>query len=141
MQTQRSSPEDLDVNLVQSAVSLAHRCLFQPASCRAVRVNAAVCLCQDVIILPEEAVYKKVDTGREGERVYLMEIAGNRRFFYWMQDKDADKDEVGWMSLASAVIHPLCLRVSRVYNTKDVAWSGLFVLRAVRCGVYRLPRS
>lgn len=49
---------------------------------------------QDVIILPEEAVYKKVDTGREGERVYLMEIAGNRRFFYWMQDKDADKDEV-----------------------------------------------
>ena len=49
---------------------------------------------KDVIILPEEAVYKKVDTGREGERVYLMEIAGNRRFFYWMQDKDADKDEV-----------------------------------------------
>lgn len=47
-----------------------------------------------MIILPEEAVYKKVDTGREGERVYLMEIAGNRRFFYWMQDKDADKDEV-----------------------------------------------
>lgn len=39
-------------------------------------------------------MYKKVDTGREGERVYLMEIAGNRRFFYWMQDKDADKDEV-----------------------------------------------
>lgn len=52
---------------------------------------------QDVIILPEEAVYKKVDTGREGERVYLMEIAGNRRFFYWMQDKDADKDEVSVM--------------------------------------------
>lgn len=49
---------------------------------------------QDVIILPEEAVYKKVDTGREGERVYLMEIADNRRLFYWMQDKDADKDEV-----------------------------------------------
>ena len=48
---------------------------------------------QDIIILPEEAVYKKVDTGREGERVFLMEIAGNRRFFYWMQDKDADKDE------------------------------------------------
>eukprot|EP00904_Undaria_pinnatifida_P012348 jgi/Undpi1/8243/HiC_scaffold_25.g10713.m1 len=47
----------------------------------------------DIIILPEEAVYKKVDTGREGERVFLMEIAGNRRFFYWMQDKDADKDE------------------------------------------------
>lgn len=40
-------------------------------------------------------MYKKVDTGREGERVYLLEIAGNRRFFYWMQDKDSDKDEVG----------------------------------------------
>ncbi|CAN0103318.1 unnamed protein product, partial [Scytosiphon promiscuus] len=47
----------------------------------------------DVIILPEEAVYKKIDTGREGERVFLMEIAGNRRFFYWMQDKDVEKDE------------------------------------------------
>ena len=48
---------------------------------------------QDIIILPEEAVYRKVDTGREGERVFLMEIAGNRRFFYWMQDKDPEKDE------------------------------------------------
>lgn len=49
---------------------------------------------QDIIILPEEAVYKKVDTGREGERVFILEIAGNRRFFYWMQDKSPDKDEV-----------------------------------------------
>ena len=38
-------------------------------------------------------MYKKVDTGREGERVFLMEIAGNRRFFYWMQDRDSVKDE------------------------------------------------
>lgn len=49
-------------------------------------------------------MYKKIDTGREGERVYLMEIAGNRRLFYWMQEKDADKDEVGsrriWTKLA-----------------------------------------
>lgn len=52
--------------------------------------------------MPEEAVYKKVDTGREGERVYLMEIAGNRRLFYWMQDKDADKDEVCSVSPAPA---------------------------------------
>lgn len=64
-----------------------------------------------MIILPEEAVYKKVDTGREGERVYLMEIAGNRRFFYWMQDKDADKDEVSWMLLASASTQPVSLPV------------------------------
>lgn len=49
---------------------------------------------QDIIILPEEAVYKKVDTGHEGERVFILEIAGNRRFFYWMQDKSSDKDEV-----------------------------------------------
>lgn len=49
---------------------------------------------QDIIILPEEAEYKKVDTGREGERVYLLEIGGNRRFFYWMQDKSLEKDEV-----------------------------------------------
>lgn len=44
--------------------------------------------------MPEEAVYKKVDTGREGDRVYIMEIGGDRRFFYWMQDKSPTKDEV-----------------------------------------------
>ena len=49
---------------------------------------------QDIIILAEEAVYKKVNTGTDGDRVYLMEIAGNRRFFYWMQDKNSEKDEV-----------------------------------------------
>ncbi|CAM9920523.1 unnamed protein product [Ascophyllum nodosum] len=47
----------------------------------------------DIIILAEEAVYKKVNTGTDGDRVYLMEIAGNRRFFYWMQDKNSEKDE------------------------------------------------
>lgn len=49
---------------------------------------------QDIIILPEEAIYKKVNTGREDDRVFLMEIGGNHRLFYWMQDKNAEKDEV-----------------------------------------------
>lgn len=43
--------------------------------------------------MPQEAVYKRVDTGREGDRVFLMEIVGVRSFF-WMQDKSPDKDEV-----------------------------------------------
>ena len=37
-------------------------------------------------------VYKKVKTGRDGDRVYLFQI-DNLRFFFWMQDKDAVADE------------------------------------------------
>ncbi|CAM9944997.1 unnamed protein product [Discosporangium mesarthrocarpum] len=48
---------------------------------------------EDMIILPEEAVFKKVNTGREEDRVYLMEIGSSNRFFYWMQSKSSEKDE------------------------------------------------
>lgn len=41
---------------------------------------------EDVIIFPEEATFSRVNTGREHDRVYLLQYKNSsRRFFYWMQ--------------------------------------------------------
>ncbi|CCI10301.1 unnamed protein product [Albugo candida] len=48
---------------------------------------------EDVIIFPEEATFSRVNTGREHDRVYLLQYKNSsRRFFYWMQNKDALRD-------------------------------------------------
>jgi Proteasome complex subunit Rpn13 ubiquitin receptor len=45
-----------------------------------------------VLVMPSEIEFKKVDTGKAGDRVYVLQIKGSsRRFLYWMQDKSADK--------------------------------------------------
>lgn len=47
-----------------------------------------------MIIFPEDASFKKVDTGRQGDRVYLLQYkSSSRRFFFWMQDAKSDKDD------------------------------------------------
>jgi len=47
----------------------------------------------DDYIVFADCEYKKVDTGREDDRVYMLEWTGSsRRFFFWMQDKDDSKD-------------------------------------------------
>lgn len=41
----------------------------------------------DVIMFPNEAEFSRVDTGKGGERVFLLQYkSSERRFFYWMQD-------------------------------------------------------
>mmetsp|Transcript_21999 Transcript_21999/g.28803 ORF Transcript_21999/g.28803 Transcript_21999/m.28803 type:complete len:386 (+) Transcript_21999:60-1217(+) len=48
----------------------------------------------DLILFPDDAVFKKVNTGKEGDRVYLLQYKGSdRRFFFWMQDAKDEKDE------------------------------------------------
>ncbi|CAM9883290.1 unnamed protein product [Chrysoparadoxa australica] len=48
----------------------------------------------ELMLFPDECVYKKVDTGKAEDRVYLLELKGSgRRLFYWMQDKDSSQDE------------------------------------------------
>lgn len=49
---------------------------------------------QDFIIFPNDAKFIKVNTGREGDRVYLLQYNNStRRFFFWMQNKDSSKDD------------------------------------------------
>ncbi|CAM9201467.1 unnamed protein product, partial [Heterosigma akashiwo] len=50
-------------------------------------------LVDDLILFPDDAVFKRVKTGKEEDRVYLLQYKGSdRRFFFWMQDKDGAKD-------------------------------------------------
>jgi len=49
----------------------------------------------DHMIFPGDASFKKVNTGREKDRVVLLQFTTNpdRRFFFWLQDKNEEKDE------------------------------------------------
>ena len=44
------------------------------------------------MIFPGDAQFIKVVTGRPADRVYMLQFQNNRRFFFWLQDKD-DKDD------------------------------------------------
>ncbi|KAF1319390.1 Proteasomal ubiquitin receptor adrm1-like protein, partial [Globisporangium splendens] len=49
---------------------------------------------EDFIIFPDDALFSKVDTGREGDRVFLLQYKNSsRRFFFWMQNKDSSRDD------------------------------------------------
>mmetsp|Transcript_32595 Transcript_32595/g.68864 ORF Transcript_32595/g.68864 Transcript_32595/m.68864 type:complete len:601 (+) Transcript_32595:74-1876(+) len=41
----------------------------------------------------EDATFERVETGRDGDRVYLLQSGSENRHFFWMQDKDAGPDE------------------------------------------------
>jgi hypothetical protein len=48
----------------------------------------------DRIIMPGEAVLKRVKAGTENDRVFLLKFqyGNNNRLMFWMQDKDPSKD-------------------------------------------------
>ncbi|TYZ53522.1 hypothetical protein PybrP1_008983 [[Pythium] brassicae (nom. inval.)] len=49
---------------------------------------------EDFIIFPDDATFSKVDTGRAGDRVLLLQYKNSsRRFFFWMQNKDSTRDD------------------------------------------------
>ncbi|CAI5709881.1 unnamed protein product [Hyaloperonospora brassicae] len=49
---------------------------------------------EDFIIFPDDAHFGKVDTGRPDDRVYILQYKNSsRRFFFWMQNKDASRDD------------------------------------------------
>jgi len=57
------------------------------------RTNATV---DSLTIFPEDdCTYSKADTGREGDRVYLLQYGNNseRRFFFWMQEKEEGNED------------------------------------------------
>ncbi|KAL7479325.1 hypothetical protein ACHAW6_005060 [Cyclotella cf. meneghiniana] len=43
----------------------------------------------------EDATFERVETGREGDRVYLLQVGSGAegRHFFWMQDRDPEPDE------------------------------------------------
>jgi hypothetical protein len=58
------------------------------------RVTDAVDPTCDHMVFPGTASFKKTGTGRAGDRVVLLQFTGSeRRFFFWLQDKDEAKDD------------------------------------------------
>jgi len=48
----------------------------------------------DRMVFPGEHVFKRVNTGRPEDRVYLLKYSsGDQRLMFWMQDKAVEKDE------------------------------------------------
>jgi hypothetical protein len=50
---------------------------------------------EDVIVMPHDAHFTRVNTGRTKDRVYMLQYQGgsSRRFFFWMQNASDEKDE------------------------------------------------
>ena len=63
------------------------------------------------IVFPQCATFKKVKTGREGDRVYLFDLEGQRTFF-WLQDKDASQDEENVKKLSDYLNDPSTIPAS-----------------------------
>jgi hypothetical protein len=65
--------------------------------------------CQDLIIFPDEAVFKKVKQCTTG-RVFLLEWKSTeRRLFFWMQEPSDEKDA------------ELCEKVNKALNSPPAA--------------------
>jgi hypothetical protein len=48
---------------------------------------------EDRIVFPGDVVFKKIDTGRPTDRVYVMKLSQmNTNHLFWLQDKDDSKD-------------------------------------------------
>ncbi len=63
---------------------------------------------EDVIVMPSDATFSKVDTGRPKDRVYLLQYQGasSRRFFFWMQAASDEKDEENAKKLNDCMSNP-----------------------------------
>lgn len=69
------------------------------------RPNATVL--ERYTVLPGEQTFEKVDTGREGDRVYLLQFKGQeKRRFFWMQEPNKAKDEDNVKQLQNAMKLP-----------------------------------
>jgi len=58
------------------------------------------------VAFPNEMVFKKIKTGREGDRVYMLKFQANDPLLFWMQDKDASKDDENASKLNEYVNNP-----------------------------------
>ena len=60
----------------------------------------------DLMIFPDEAVFKRVDKVKDG-RVYVLEFTGGgREMFFWLQEPKTDKDEANCTSLNEFIKNP-----------------------------------
>ena len=76
------------------------------------------------IVFPNSVVFKKINTGRAEDRVYLLKWKDeNRRVMFWMQDKSADKDEENCKQVNELCNNPAAVSAA-VAAARDSAAGG-----------------
>lgn len=61
----------------------------------------------DCVVFPDDVVFKKVNTGRSTDRVYMLKWSqSNKQLMFWMQDLNADKDEEMCTKLNDCIKNP-----------------------------------
>ena len=58
------------------------------------------------IVLAGESEFKRVSTGRAGDRVYMLKYSPTQRYMYWLQDKATDKDEENLRRVNELIANP-----------------------------------
>jgi len=62
---------------------------------------------EDILVFPNNQTFSKVDTGRSGDRVYLLQFKrSTRRFFFWMQGSNSADDETNCRKLNEYMDNP-----------------------------------
>lgn len=65
------------------------------------------------MIFPGDATFKKVNTGRANDRVYVLKYSSGSSLMFWMQDKNAEKDE------------EICTKINTYINDLTAAHAAL----------------
>ena len=61
----------------------------------------------DLIVFPEDVTFKRVNTGRNDDRVYMLKWRiGDRRILFWMQDKDSTQDTTNCTKINTHINNP-----------------------------------
>lgn len=65
------------------------------------------------MLFPEEAQFKRVKTGREHDRVYMLKyVQGQQRFMFWIQERASDKDEENCSKINEYANNPAAARAA-----------------------------
>jgi Proteasome complex subunit Rpn13 ubiquitin receptor len=63
----------------------------------------------DYFVMPQDVILKKVTTGKENDRVYLLKWLGagvDRKLMFWMQDKSPEKDDENCKKFNDFIANP-----------------------------------
>ena len=77
------------------------------------------------IVFQNSVVFKKINTGRAEDRVYLLKWKDeNRRLLFWMQDKSGDKDEENCKQVNELFNNPAAVTAAVAAASQDSAAAG-----------------
>jgi 26S proteasome regulatory subunit N13 len=69
--------------------------------------RTAKAIIDDLIVFPDDVQFKRVNTGRDGDRVYMLKWRiGDRRIMFWMQNKSPSEDSDNCAKINAHINNP-----------------------------------